>query len=116
MSRVTDTHYILGSVVGPHPFPMIVRDFQTVIGKETKQQCRETFGRFIVDEVRLSYSVSRKGGGEKARELIEACECEAGCPSCVGAPGEVGEKAKEVASALAATAEAASPAEPENAA
>jgi len=37
----------------------------------------------------------------KARELIEACPCEAGCPSCVGPPGEVGEKAKEVALRLA---------------
>lgn len=36
--HVTDTHYILGSVVGPHPFPQIVRDFQSVIGNETKQQ------------------------------------------------------------------------------
>src|SRR5699024_2199614 len=38
VSHVEDTHYILGSVVGPHPFPKIVRDFQSVIGQETKQQ------------------------------------------------------------------------------
>lgn len=38
VSHVEDTHYILGSVMGPHPFPMIVRDFQSIIGKETKQQ------------------------------------------------------------------------------
>ena len=37
--RVANTHYIIGSVVGPHPFPMMVRDFQSVIGQETKQQC-----------------------------------------------------------------------------
>ncbi len=42
MGSVEHTHYILGSVVGPHPFPMIVRDFQTVIGKELKEQFRET--------------------------------------------------------------------------
>lgn len=38
VSNVEDTHYILGSVTGPHPFPMIVRDFQSVIGSETKNQ------------------------------------------------------------------------------
>ncbi|WP_066048004.1 tryptophan synthase subunit beta [Robertmurraya korlensis] len=45
VSNVTDTHYILGSVMGPHPFPMMVRDFQSVIGKETKQQYNEKFGK-----------------------------------------------------------------------
>src|SRR5271155_3165560 len=39
MASVETTHYIIGSVVGPHPFPMMVRDFQSVIGAETKQQC-----------------------------------------------------------------------------
>lgn len=37
-NRVNDTHYVLGSVMGPHPFPMIVRDFQSVISKEAKEQ------------------------------------------------------------------------------
>lgn len=45
MASVDHTHYILGSVVGPHPFPMIVRDFQSVIGRETRQQCLEQTGR-----------------------------------------------------------------------
>jgi tryptophan synthase beta chain len=45
MATVEHTHYIIGSVVGPHPFPMMVRDFQSVIGKETKQQCHEQIGR-----------------------------------------------------------------------
>ncbi len=45
MASVESTHYILGSVVGPHPFPRIVRDFQSVIGVESKEQCREAFGR-----------------------------------------------------------------------
>ena len=40
-ANVTDTHYLIGSVVGPHPFPMIVRDFQSVIGKEIKNQIME---------------------------------------------------------------------------
>jgi len=38
IANVKDTHYIIGSVVGPHPYPMIVRDFQSIIGKETKEQ------------------------------------------------------------------------------
>lgn len=44
-SRVSDTHYCLGSVMGPHPFPTIVRDFQAVISREIKQQCMEKEGR-----------------------------------------------------------------------
>lgn len=39
MSSVESTHYIIGSVIGPHPFPQIVRDFQSVIGKEAREQC-----------------------------------------------------------------------------
>ncbi|HLT56406.1 MAG TPA: tryptophan synthase subunit beta [Bacillota bacterium] len=45
VSHVDDTHYILGSAVGPHPFPKIVRDFQSVIGKETKRQMMEQSGK-----------------------------------------------------------------------
>ncbi|MBU8877999.1 tryptophan synthase subunit beta [Bacillus sp. FJAT-29790] len=45
VTNVEDTHYILGSVMGPHPFPMIVRDFQSVIGNETKKQYIEKEGK-----------------------------------------------------------------------
>lgn len=44
-ANVEDTHYLLGSVVGPHPYPMIVRDFQRVIGKETRKQIVDLEGR-----------------------------------------------------------------------
>lgn len=44
-SRIDDTHYVLGSVMGPHPFPTIVRDFQAVISKEIKTQLLEKEGR-----------------------------------------------------------------------
>ena len=44
-NRVSDTHYVLGSVMGPHPFPTIVRDFQSVIGREAKAQILEKEGR-----------------------------------------------------------------------
>ncbi|HLR67398.1 tryptophan synthase subunit beta [Virgibacillus alimentarius] len=60
VSHVSDTHYILGSVVGPHPFPKIVRDFQSVIGEETKQQHKEKTGS-LPDAV-----VACVGGGSNA--------------------------------------------------
>ncbi|WP_437185177.1 tryptophan synthase subunit beta [Planctomicrobium sp. SH668] len=64
MGTVETTHYILGSVVGPHPFPMIVRDFQSVIGKETREQCLEITGR-LPDEV-----VACVGGGSNAAGMF----------------------------------------------
>jgi len=45
MATVQHTHYIIGSVVGPHPFPLMVRDFQAVIGQEARRQCLEQVGR-----------------------------------------------------------------------
>jgi tryptophan synthase beta chain len=44
VTNVETTHYILGSVAGPHPYPMLVRDFHTVIGEETRRQCQEKWG------------------------------------------------------------------------
>jgi tryptophan synthase beta chain len=44
VTNVETTHYILGSVAGPHPYPMIVRDFQAIIGRETRAQCLEKWG------------------------------------------------------------------------
>ncbi|MDO4573973.1 MAG: tryptophan synthase subunit beta [Planctomycetia bacterium] len=44
-TRVADTHYVLGSVMGPHPFPMIVRDFQSVISREARQQVLDVEGK-----------------------------------------------------------------------
>src|SRR5262249_46367933 len=45
MASVGHTHYIIGSVVGPHPFPVMVREFQSVIGREARAQCLEQAGR-----------------------------------------------------------------------
>ncbi|HYY48793.1 MAG TPA: tryptophan synthase subunit beta, partial [Thermoplasmata archaeon] len=45
VTNVTTTYYMLGSVVGPHPYPTIVRDFQSVIGRELREQCLEQIGR-----------------------------------------------------------------------
>lgn len=47
VTNVETTHYLLGSVVGPHPYPMMVRDFQSVIGRETKKQIREHIGSSV---------------------------------------------------------------------
>ena len=44
VTNVETTHYILGSVAGPHPYPMLVRDFHSVIGQEARQQCLDAFG------------------------------------------------------------------------
>ncbi len=60
VTNVENTHYILGSVVGPHPFPTIVRDFQKIIGEETKQQILEAEGR-LPDAV-----IACVGGGSNA--------------------------------------------------
>ena len=43
VTNVENTHYILGSVAGPHPYPMMVRDFHAIIGQETRRQCQEKF-------------------------------------------------------------------------
>jgi tryptophan synthase beta chain len=64
MSSVAHTHYIIGSVVGPHPFPRIVRDFQSVIGRETRQQCLDQLGR--LPEV----VVACVGGGSNAAGMF----------------------------------------------
>src|SRR5205823_6488093 len=64
MATVETTHYIIGSVVGPHPFPTMVRDFQSVIGRETKAQCLEKIGR-LPDAV-----VACVGGGSNAAGIF----------------------------------------------
>jgi tryptophan synthase beta chain len=64
MSSVETTHYILGSVVGPHPFPRIVRDFQSVIGRESIEQSHEQLGR-LPDTV-----VACVGGGSNAAGMF----------------------------------------------
>ena len=64
-SRIDDTHYVLGSVMGPYPFPTIVRDFQSVISREIKQQIMEKEGR-LPDAV-----LACVGGGSNAGYLNE---------------------------------------------
>ena len=64
MGSSKETHYTIGSVVGPHPFPMIVRDFQAVIGRETRAQCLDRLGR-LPDQV-----VACVGGGSNAAGMF----------------------------------------------
>jgi tryptophan synthase beta chain len=64
MASVETTHYIIGSVIGPHPFPMMVRDFQAVIGEETKEQSLDQIGR-LPDVV-----VACVGGGSNAAGIF----------------------------------------------
>jgi len=87
IANVRTTHYLLGSAVGPHPFPSIVADFQSVIGREIRSQSRRTFGR-LPDLV-----VACVGGGSNAigtfrpllRTPVELLGVEAG-----GRPGSHG--------------------------
>jgi tryptophan synthase beta chain len=64
VSNVGNTHYLLGSVVGPHPYPMIVRDFQAIIGKETREQILADYGRLP------DYLVACVGGGSNSLGLF----------------------------------------------
>ena len=64
MGSYDSTHYIIGSVVGPHPFPMMVRDFQSVIGREARAQCLASLGR-LPDAV-----VACVGGGSNAAGIF----------------------------------------------
>jgi tryptophan synthase beta chain len=88
------THYTIGSVVGPHPFPMIVRDFQAVIGRETRQQCLDRLGRLP------DAAVACVGGGSNAAGMfypllddaaVELIGAEAG-----GRGGQLGEHASSL--------------------
>ena len=63
-NRVSDTHYVLGSVMGPHPFPMMVRDFQSVISQEARQQILEAEGRLP------SAVLACVGGGSNAMGMF----------------------------------------------
>ena len=64
VTNVETTHYLMGSAVGPHPYPMLVRDFQSVIGKEARVQCIEQIGRLP------DYAVACVGGGSNAIGLF----------------------------------------------
>ena len=100
VTNIDDTFYIIGTVAGPHPYPAMVRDFQTIIGREAKQQCQEQTGRlpdalvacvgggsnaiglfhpFIDDESVKIYGVEAAGEG------VETGHHSA--PLCAGRPG-----------------------------
>ena len=64
VTHVDDTHYIIGTAAGPHPYPMIVRDLQAIIGRETREQCLATLGRLP------ELLVACVGGGSNAIGLF----------------------------------------------
>lgn len=64
VANVDDTYYLIGSVVGPHPYPAMVRDFQAIIGRETKSQLEELEGRLP------DYVVACVGGGSNAMGIF----------------------------------------------
>src|SRR4029077_2456589 len=66
VASVSDTYYLLGSVLGPHPYPLMVREFQSIIGREARAQCLEQFGR-LPDAI-----VACVGGGSNAMGIFDA--------------------------------------------
>ena len=64
VTNVDNTYYIIGTVAGPHPYPMLVRDFQTVIGKEARRQCQAMYDR-LPDAI-----VACVGGGSNAMGIF----------------------------------------------
>ena len=66
VARPDDTHYLLGSALGPHPYPLMVREFQSVIGREARRQCLELTGR-LPDAV-----IACVGGGSNAIGIFDA--------------------------------------------
>ncbi len=65
-ANVRTTHYVMGTVFGPHPFPLMVRDFQSVIGREAKKQIHDAEGKLP------SYLIACVGGGSNAMGLFHA--------------------------------------------
>jgi tryptophan synthase beta chain len=72
VARPHDTHYLLGSALGPHPYPLMVREFQAVIGREARRQCLEQAGR-LPDAV-----IACVGGGSNAIGIFDAFIDDAG--------------------------------------
>jgi tryptophan synthase beta chain len=66
VAAVADSYYLLGSVLGPHPYPLMVREFQSVIGQEAKAQCLDQIGR-LPDAI-----VACVGGGSNAMGIFDA--------------------------------------------
>jgi tryptophan synthase beta chain len=66
VTNVADSYYLLGSVLGPHPYPLMVREFQSIIGREARAQCLETLGR-LPDAI-----VACIGGGSNAMGIFDA--------------------------------------------
>jgi tryptophan synthase beta chain len=72
VTNVTGTYYLLGSVLGPHPYPLMVREFQSVIGREARAQCLDQLGR-LPDAI-----VACVGGGSNAMGIFDAFVEDAG--------------------------------------
>ncbi|MEW6214239.1 MAG: tryptophan synthase subunit beta [Nitrospirota bacterium] len=83
-TNVRTTHYVLGTVFGPHPFPVMVRDFQSVIGKETRRQILDAEGRLP------DYLIACVGGGSNAIGLFYAFLSEDNPPSPPFSKGGMG--------------------------
>ena len=65
VTNVKSTYYLIGSVVGPHPYPMMVRDFQSIIGRETKNQFNDITGQLLPSAI-----IACIGGGSNAMGIF----------------------------------------------
>jgi tryptophan synthase beta chain len=72
VTNVADSYYLLGSVLGPHPYPLMVREFQSIIGQEARRQCLDALGR-LPDAI-----VACVGGGSNAMGIFDAFVDDAG--------------------------------------
>lgn len=72
VTNVDSTHYMIGSVVGPHPYPIMVRDFQAVIGREARAQCLESYNRLP------THVVACVGGGSNAMGIFHPFQMDEG--------------------------------------
>ncbi len=94
MGSADHTHYIIGSVVGPHPFPMVVREFQSVIGRESREQALAEIGR-LPDVV-----VACVGGGSNAAGMFAGFVPDAGVELVGVEAGGTGDRPGEHAASL----------------
>ena len=79
-TRATDTFYVIGSVVGPHPYPYLVREFQKVIGVEARRQCLEQWGRLPTDVIACVGGGATRSGSSLASSATRASGCGARKP------------------------------------
>ena len=73
VANVADSYYLLGSVLGPHPYPLMVREFQSVIGQEARRQCLERSAGCPTPSSRASAAAATRWGSSTPSSTIRRC-------------------------------------------